>query len=157
MPIVISKLNGIPPEDVCFVAWSDASVNNRPDMGSTGGYLICATTPGMLDGENSPVTPISWRSAKLARVSRSSLAAETQAASEAEEELMMIRLQWREISGHDVRISKPGQEIRRVRGALVTDAKSLYDVLRKEDLNSSAGGLREKYCALELLSLSERL
>ena len=70
---------------------------------------------------------------------------------------MVVRLQWREMCGYEVHIAKPGMEIRHVPGALVTDAKSLYDVLRKEDLHSSAGGLREKYSALELLSLSERL
>ncbi|CAE7315089.1 TY1B-A [Symbiodinium sp. CCMP2592] len=153
----VTDLDGIPPEDVCFVAWSDAAVGNRPDFGSTGGHLVCATTPGMLRGEHAPVTPVSWRSARLKRVARSSLAAETQAASEAEEELMLVRLQWKEMLGYSVDLQDPGKEIQTVPGALVTDAKSLYDVLRKDDLNSAAGGLSEKYSALELLSLSERV
>ena len=153
----ISGLGGIAPEEVNFVAWSDAAVGNRPDFGSTGGYLICATTPSMLLGDVAPVTPVSWRSGRLQRVARSSLAAETQAASEAEEELMLVRLQWREMQGFEIDLRAPGKDISKVPGALVTDAKSLYDVLKKDDLNSAAGGLKEKYSALELLSLAERI
>ena len=111
----------------------------------------------MARGEAAAVTPVSWRSARLKRVARSSLAAETQAASEAEEELMLIRIQWKEMLGYDIDLRKPGSEISTVPGILVTDAKSLFDVLHKEDLNSSAGGLQEKYSALELLSLCERI
>ena len=157
MHIKVTDLDGITPEQVTFVAWSDAAVGNRPDYGSTGGYLICATTPGMSQGEQAAVTPISWRSGRLKRVARSSLAAETQAASEAEEELMLVRMQWKEMLGYDVNLRNPGTEIRSIPGILVTDAKSLYDVLHKEDLNSAAGGLQEKYSALELLSLCERV
>ena len=153
----VTDLDGVSSEDVCFVAWADAAVGNRPDYGSTGGYIICATTPAMNAGETASVTPISWRSARLKRVARSSLAAETQAASEAEEELMLVQLQWKEMLGYEVNLQKPGEEISSVPGVLVTDAKSLYDVLHKEDLNSAAGGLQEKYSALELLSLCERV
>ena len=39
----------------------------------------------------------------------------------------------------------------------MSDAGSLYDLLHKKALNSSAGGLKEKYTALEALSLLERL
>ena len=42
---------GIDPEKVVFVAWSDAAVGNRPDMKSTGGRLIAATTPVILECE----------------------------------------------------------------------------------------------------------
>ena len=153
----VTDLDGVSPEEVLFVAWADAAVGNRPDLGSTGGYIICASTPAMARGEAAAVTPVSWRSARLKRVARSSLAAETQAASEAEEELMLIRIQWKEMLGYDIDLRKPGSEISTVPGILVTDAKSLFDVLHKEDLNSSAGGLQEKYSALELLSLCERI
>ncbi|CAE7508263.1 GIP [Symbiodinium sp. CCMP2456] len=39
----------IDPDDVTFVAWSDAAVGNRPDLGSTGGYIIAATTPNVTE------------------------------------------------------------------------------------------------------------
>ena len=147
----------ISPEDVIFVAWCDAAVGNRPDLGSTGGYLIAATTPGVLEGDVCKMVPIAWRSGKLPRVARSSLSAETQACSEAEEELMYLRVQWREMCGHNIDLKKPAEDAKQVCGVIVTDARSLYDLLHKKDLNSSAGGLKEKYTALEALSLLERI
>ena len=153
----VTDLGGADQQDVVFVAFSDAAVGNRPDLSSTGGYLICASNPTILEGQLAPVTPISWRSGRLPRVARSSLAAQAQAASEAEEELMMIRAQWRELQGFHINLKDPAEDTKKVKGVLVTDAKSLFDVLRKDDLNSAAGGLREKYSALELLSLNERL
>ena len=53
--------------------------------------MVAATTPGMDKGENSPLTIVAWRSARLLRVARSSLGAELQAMSECEEELMFTR------------------------------------------------------------------
>ncbi|CAJ1367580.1 unnamed protein product [Effrenium voratum] len=52
------KVNALhcPAEDVEFYGWCDAAVGNRKDYGSTGGYVIAATTPGMDNGENSPLT-----------------------------------------------------------------------------------------------------
>ena len=44
-----------------------------------------------------------------------------------------------------------------VKGTLVTDAKSLYDVVKRGDLNSAGAGLKEKYSTLEFLSLLEML
>ena len=40
---------------------------------------------------------------------------------------------------------------------MVTDAKSLYDVVQKGDQNTSGLGLKERYSALELLSVMQRL
>ncbi|CAE7337278.1 unnamed protein product [Symbiodinium sp. KB8] len=85
------------------------------------------------------------------------LAAETQACSEAEEELMYIRVQWWEMLGYDIDLRRPELACARVTGVLITDAKSLYDILMKGDLNSAAAGLKEKYSALEALSLIERI
>ena len=62
--IRVTDLDAIGPEEVCFVAWSDSAVGNRPDFGPTRGYLVCATSPAMLKGEAAPVTPISWRSGR---------------------------------------------------------------------------------------------
>ena len=148
---------GVKPEEVTFVAWCDAAVGNRPDLSSTGGYMIAATTPNVLDGEISQMIPVAWRSGKLPRVARSSLSAETQACSEAEEELMYLRVQWRGMCGHQIDLAKPGPTAEAAKGVIVSDAGSLYDLLHKKALNSSAGGLKEKYTALEALSLLERL
>ena len=64
---------GVQPEDVVFLAWCDAAVGNRPDLKSTGGHVVCASVPAILEGESAPVVPVAWKSGKLQRVSRSSL------------------------------------------------------------------------------------
>ncbi|CAJ1414285.1 unnamed protein product, partial [Effrenium voratum] len=153
------KVNALhcPAEDVEFYGWCDAAVGNRKDYGSTGGYVIAATTPGMDKGENSPLTIVAWRSARLPRVARSSLGAELQAMSECEEELMFTRYQWGELLGMDIPPAEMTKALQAVKGTLVTDAKSLYDVVKRGDLNSAGAGLKEKYSTLEFLSLLERL
>ena len=132
------KVNALhcPAEDVEFYGWCDAAVGNRKDYGSTGGYVIAATTPGMDKGENSPLTIVAWRSARLPRVARSSLGAELQAMSECEEELMFTRYQWGELLGMDIPPAEMTKALQAVKGTLVTDAKSLYDVVKRGDLNS---------------------
>ena len=44
-----------------------------------------------------------------------------------------------------------------MRGTVVIDAKSLYDILLKKELNSSGAGLKDKYSTLEVLCLLESL
>ena len=65
------------PENLKVVAYSDATYNSLPDGSSQGGMLV------FLLGENGRVAPISWQSKKLNRVTKSPLASETLALSEA--------------------------------------------------------------------------
>ena len=145
------------PMDVTFVAWSDAAVGNRRDYSSTGGYVIAATEPNLLEGKPCPINFISWKSGRLPRVARSSLSAEIQAFSIAEEELMYVRIQWAEMMGFTIPHHQPGKLMQKVPGVLVTDAKSLYDVIKKGPMNTSGLGLKEKYSVLDMLSLFQRL
>ena len=80
----INQLHIDDPRKVCFVAFSDAALANRIDLGSTGGYAIMASPPELLQGHRAPTSLISWRSGKLARKSRSPLSVEAQALSEAD-------------------------------------------------------------------------
>lgn len=50
------------------------------------------TDAEFIHGAEGPASPISWNSGKLARVARSSLAAEIQAATDAQEESEFVRL-----------------------------------------------------------------
>ena len=63
--------------NVRLICFSDASFANLPDNGSQGAHII------FLMGDNDKHTPIVWKSTKLKRVVRSSLAAETLAMEEA--------------------------------------------------------------------------
>ena len=119
------------PLDTVFVAWTDAAMGNRKGFASSGGYFIGACDPRILDGTASKVCPISWNSGRPPRVARSSLSAEVQAFSIAKEELMMVRMEWLEMCGETVPIHNPVSVLPLVKGVLVTDARSLFDVIQK--------------------------
>ena len=153
----INQLFASDPRGVCFIGWSDAALANRRDLSSTGGYVIAATTIEMLKGQRTPLSFVSWRSAKLPRKARSSLAAETQALAECDQELMYTRLAWSEFCGIEVSLKEPSKAVKQITGAVVIDARALFDVLRKRDLNSSGAGLKDKFSALEILCLIESL
>ena len=73
--------------------WHDAAWACRPDGKSQGGWLVAATEfSKAMKGEPVPFSVIGYGSDKLPRVARSSLSAETQAATEAEGELYYTRL-----------------------------------------------------------------
>ena len=151
----INQLHVNDPREVVFVTWSDAALANRPDLSSTGGFLVAACSPDILKGERSPLTFISWKSTKLQRKARSSLSAEAQALAEAEQEMMFVRLAWAELCGIEIDMKSPYDSIKRIPGVLVVDAKSVYDILKKRTLNSAALGLRDKHVSLEILCLLE--
>lgn len=153
----ISSLQVDDPKEVVFVCWTDAALGNRPNGGSTGAYVIAATTPEMLAGKPAALNLVSWKSGKLHRVSRSSLAAEVQAFSQGEEELMFCRLQWAQMNGATIPLRNPEQVVASVPGVMVTDARSLYDVIHKGNQATSGLGLKEKYSALEIMSVMQRL
>ncbi len=143
--------------EVGFACWTDAAVGNRPDMSSTGGYLIGLVPIRMLSGEKGIVNPVSWKSGRLPRVARSSLNAEIQALAEGEQELMMCRAEWAELLGHELSLRNPEQTTIHVKAAIIIDAKSVYDCFYKGDTASSAFSMKEKYGALELLAVTESM
>ena len=145
------------PLKVTFVAWTDAAVGNRHDLSSSGGYVIAATESKILDGRPCPLNVVSWKAGKLPRIARSSLSAEIQAFSIAEEELMYVRLQWLEMNGVDIPTHDAASVVKQSPGVLVTDAKSLFDVIKKGPQNTSGLGLKEKYSVLDMLSVFQRL
>ena len=144
-------------KDVVFVAWSDAAVGNRRDLSSSGGYVIAACDAKILNGQSSQLNLISWKSGKLPRVARSSLSAEIQAFSITEEELMFVRLQWLEMIGCDIPLRDPASIVKQSPGVLVTDARSLFNVIQKGPASTSGFGLKEKYSALDMMSVFQRL
>ena len=73
----IQQLGPCDPSGLSLVCWSDAALANRPDLGSTGGYVIGFMMQSSIDRGTGKLNVASWRSSKLSRVARSSLAAET--------------------------------------------------------------------------------
>ncbi|CAE8626358.1 unnamed protein product [Polarella glacialis] len=149
----------LPDEDeLLFVCWTDAALANRPDLSSTGGFVVGLTAKKLLDGQSQQVNLISWKSGKLPRKAKSSLGAEVQAMSEGEQELMFCRLQFAEMTGETVDLRDYWKAVNSIPGVIVIDAKACYDAVHKGlSAHASGLGLKDKHGALELMTLMECL
>ena len=108
-----------------------------------------------MDGSAAPCCPISGHSRRCPRDACSSGSAETQAATQAQEETEFIRLLWMEIvqGGYDDTII--GQEISKVGGCLIIDAKGVFDAIHRSE--SAALSVQDKRSAVEGLALREAI
>ena len=86
-------------EPLTLIGWCDAALQNRIDGGSTKGLLFTFSPVKALQGEESLMSVISWRSGRIDRVSRSATCAETRAIVDLEDELFALRYQWFEMFG----------------------------------------------------------
>ena len=155
--VATKQLGADQDEQIGFACWTDAAVGNRPDMGSTGGYLVAMVHTDFFTGKRGPANPVAWRSGKLPRVARSSLSAEVQSLAEGEQEMMLCRAAWGELLGGVLDPRMPEKLTSGIQAAVIIDAKSVYDAFYKGDVVSSAYSMKEKYAGLELLAVSENL
>ena len=72
--------------------FTDAAWAVRPDGSSQGGYLLFFSDKDLLEGKEAKVSIMDWKSWKLKRKVRSSLAAESQAFADAVDHLNYMRL-----------------------------------------------------------------
>lgn len=70
---------------------------------------------------------------------------------------MFVRLEWVEMHGKNIPLREPISVIKEVPGVVVTDAKSLFDIIMKGPNMTSRYGLKEKYSVLDMLSVFQRL
>ena len=140
-------------DDCCIVAFADAAYAVRSDQSSQGGIIVILTSKEILAGKTVPYSVLSWRSSKLQRVCRSSLSAEAQSCSQAVDELAMIRtmialtLDYTKDPRRDETAASCGK------GVIVTDAKALFDSLRKPNFSSS----QDKRTAIEVLCIQDEI
>ena len=133
-----------------IAAWADAADSHRPDGGSTRGIFIGWTSHQLLQGDLVPISPVLWQSAKIQRTCRSSGAAETHAAIDAEDELFAVRFQVQEFLGKPFSIWQCNDAVMQVDGVLVSDSKNLYDRLSQTVLTLKGA---EKRTDIESLCL----
>ena len=155
--VQVANLGTMDTKQAVFVAWSDASLANRIDGSSTGGFLVGIMHPMAVLNGFGKVNAVAWRSFKLPRVARSSLSAEAQALSLCEQELMFARLAWWEMNGGEVDVRKPHEASQQVPGHLFIDARGVFDALEKADPGMAAFNVKDKYTSLELMGISENL
>ena len=74
---VTIKIKPIKPEDLRFIAYSDASFASTSKPESHAGMIIMATHKEISNNQSCDVSPISWGTRKIQRVVTSTLSAET--------------------------------------------------------------------------------
>ena len=142
-------------DDITFVAYSDASFACRSDLSSQGGHMVVMVSKEVANGMAGHYVIVDWRSWKLQRVARSTLCAESQAASEAADALLYTvtfwNLVWQPWLGLDT------QEVTKMplQPRLVVDAKALYDLLVKPEVQASSGS--DKRTTIEVLVTQDKL
>ena len=137
------------PRKVTFLGYSDAAFASRNDLSSQGGYLILLTKADVLSGQTGQYNMIDWRSWKLPRIARSSLAAESQAAGECADALLYVSTFWK------LPLDAPSTATLPVAPAMIIDAKALYDLLVKDEVQASHG--TDKRTAIETLVCQDKL
>ena len=70
---------------------------------------------------------------------------------------MLARLTWCELLGMEVDLTKPAALVRQIPAAMIIDAKAVYDVLDRDAVLSASVGIKDKYSALELAALQQRI
>eukprot|EP00435_Cladocopium_sp_Y103_P007119 s2224_g2.t1 len=142
-------------DEITLAAYSDASFASRGDLISQGGYFIVMLHRDVTTGGEGHYNIIDWRSWKLTRVARSTLAAESQAASEAADALLFASTFWKLIWSpwlplDDIKTAQLPNPPK-----LVVDAKALFDILVKEEIH--AGSNTDKRIAIEVLVTQDKL
>ena len=142
--------------DLTFVAFSDAAFATRDDLASQGGYLILMVHKDVVEsGVVGRYHVLDWRSFKLPRVARSTLAAESQAASEAADCLHYTVCFYKALLDPDLKFNSKDAFLWPNKPALVVDAKCLYDLLARDELQATSGS--DKRTALETLTTKDKL
>ena len=141
-------------DEIAVIAYSDAAQGDRPDGGSTGGYLLCfGGYKSFLSGAWTDLSLIGWSTNRLKRVARSSLAAEIQQIVNTDDEVYVARLLWSELHGVIPERSDVVSAVVRTPGIEVIDAKGVFDALANS--SSTAMGLTEKRSGIELQGLRD--
>ena len=147
--VQVQSLRANKPDQLCLVAWSDASLANRPDLSSTGSYMVGLTNQQALEPYIGKVNPVAWKSGKLHRVARSSLSGGVPGIGRCRTRAV---LRPTGVVG-DAR-KDPEATSMKANGYLIVDAKAMFDTLSK---GVFVAGQRDKYTGLELLALSQCL
>ena len=124
IPLVIQN---IPMDRLTMGTFTDAAWAVRPDGSSQGGYLLFFADKDLIDGKEAKLSIMDWKSWKLKRKVRSSLAAESQALADAVDNLNYMRLFFAECILHDSIDLRQADHVLSMlpRAHVITDCKSL--------------------------------
>eukprot|EP00435_Cladocopium_sp_Y103_P042096 s835_g11.t1 len=144
----------ISPEKVTFCAFSDASFLSNKTNAAHQGTMVFVTTPELLHNKKAVVAPIAWTSKKVPRVVRSTLSAEAAALSNSVDRLLWLRMVWAWLRDPSCEWSNPETVLEsQTKAAIVTDCRSMYDILTRTAVPSCS----EHRTTIECLLIRERL
>jgi hypothetical protein len=144
----------INPQHVTFCAFSDASFLSNKTSVAHQGTIVFVTTPELLQNRKAVVAPIAWTSKKVPRVVRSTLSAEAAALSNSVDRLLWLRMMWAWLLDPSCEWSNPEKVLEaQTKAAIVTDCRSMYDILTRTAVPSCS----EHRTTIECLLIRERL
>jgi hypothetical protein len=123
----------------------DASFDNLKASGSQGGRYLLAADKGILTAKDDALFPIcvlEWGSTRIKRVVRSTLAAECYSMGEGVDSLEYLRFALSEMYDPEWAPRRREELAAKIQAAVVTDAKSLHDHLKKEGSSSKDRRIR---------------
>ena len=121
-------MNRVLPDDLILVPYSDASWANAPNQRSQAGMLVLATSRRCLE-EQTVASVLEWKSHRLRRVCRSTLAAEACSLDAAVDHCAFFAFILCEIFDPEFKGTRDDRPWIPV--APTTDCRSLYDAVRK--------------------------
>ncbi len=142
-------------DEITLVAHSDASFACRSDHTSQGGYMVVMVPKEVANGMAGHYVVVDWRSWKLQRVARSTLCAESQAASEAADALLYTTTFWNLLWRPWLGLDNPEVTKMNIQPRLVVDAKALYDLFVKPEVQAASGS--DKRTTIEVLATQDKL
>ena len=135
-------------QDLRLSCMFDAAHGVRHDGSSQGGFICLLTHKEAFEGVETPYHVLDWKSMKLPRVARSSLAAEAQASSAAADNVEFIVRFWNELFNPQLELKSNLALLESsLQPVLITDAKALYDTYHRDAFNH---GSNDKRTALEV-------
>ena len=137
--------------DVIFLHFGDAARNNRQDGGDTGGFIVGVASPHILNGKESRVSIVDYRSWKLDRPVRGSNGSEAQSLYETEDKGWKCRLFWSILYGQKLTRTNADSLAAMVESLLITDSRGCYDALQNSE--SPLLGMNNSKTGVELMSV----
>jgi len=147
-------------QDTCVVTMADQAHANRPQGGSTGGWITCLGGPEQVQGKPGQLNIVGWRSWRLKRKAISTNDGEIQSVLEGEDANFRARFMWCQLNGgaaysEDDKLKLANGMVKYVAGILATDSKGAYDAVNKHE--GPLLGLSNIRSALQAYQLREQL
>ena len=147
------KFVPIPLEQARIIAFSDASWANAEELKSQAGYLVFVTGPEVFTPAGDAASLAEWKSHKIRRRCRSTLAAETMSLDAATDAALFTRELLAEICIEGYQPTHSGRLDETIfPTSMATDCRSLFDLLIKDGPLSST---QEKRLTLDIGALRE--